>query len=65
MVLYYPHFTHEEIETNVKSDLPKVIQLESGKSKSQSQIWLTLESVIVIIVTAENPDLENIQAFVY
>lgn len=33
VVLYYLHFIDKKPETDVKSNLPKVIQLESGKSK--------------------------------
>lgn len=51
-----PHFTDKEIETDVKSNLPKVIQLESGESKTHVQGWLTLEPVVLITVRTRKSD---------
>lgn len=50
---------------HVKSNSPKVIQLESGKFKIQTQVWLTLEPVILITVRTENTNSENIHPFAY
>ena len=50
---------------HVKSNSPKVIQLESGKFKIQTQVWLTLEPVILVTVRTENTSSENIHPCAY
>lgn len=42
-----------------------ITQLESGKFKIQTQVWLTLEPVTLITVRTENTDSDTIQPFDY